>query len=184
MSHQVARRASRQNGRLPIVFDLVNLADTRHRHTAGHATQGVPGGRVFKMQVLVPPAGRRRRRCGATYVVFEGLRPGIYLIWYALICPPLSLLNMRREEAEVQVKGIPGNIYQGFDSRLQAEQAYVVAYALGALRALPRRDVALPQALPIPETVMTAFEASSANFLGAEWHVVFKGRRPGIYPAW
>jgi len=38
--------------------------------------------------------------------------------------------------------------------------------------------------MAMPEATMTAFAASAEDFLGAEWHVVFKGRRPGVYPAW
>lgn len=49
------------------------------RADAGDATQGVPGGRVYKMRV-VPPTQRRRGRRVA-YVVFEGLAPGVYDTW-------------------------------------------------------------------------------------------------------
>jgi hypothetical protein len=31
---------------------------------------------------------------------------------------------------------------------------------------------------------MEAFRTVNDSFLGAEWHVVFKGKRPGVYPAW
>ncbi|KAI0281133.1 hypothetical protein BGY98DRAFT_932225 [Russula aff. rugulosa BPL654] len=40
------------------------------------------------------------------------------------------------------------------------------------------------QAMPMPEELMAAFASASDNFLGAEWYVVFKGKRPGVYPAW
>src|SRR6266436_1229128 len=93
-----------------------------------------------------------------------------------------------REEVKPLVDGVPGNIHQGFDTRLKAERAYVVAYALGAVRVLPSRDNAGQQlvspAIPTPEAIMAAFSSASDNFLSAEWHVVFKGLRPGIYPAW
>lgn len=82
---------------------------------------------------------------------------------------------------------MPGNVYQGFDSRLQAEQAYRVAYAMGAVRRLYPRGVpapALEPAVPTPDELMDAINATSDTFLGAQWHVVFQGRRPGIYPAW
>lgn len=36
------------------------------------------------MQVMVPKARRRGRR--AAYVVFEGLAPGIYDVWYVVRC--------------------------------------------------------------------------------------------------
>ena len=35
------------------------------------------------------------------------------------------------------MKGVPGNIHKGFDYRIQAERAYVVAFAMGALHVLP-----------------------------------------------
>lgn len=49
------------------------------RADAGDATQGVPGGRVYKMQVVVLTRRRRGRR--AAYIVFEGLAPGVYNTW-------------------------------------------------------------------------------------------------------
>lgn len=80
-------------------------------------------------------------------------------------------------------------MYQGFASRREAERAYLLAFALGSLRVLPPRDappnITLPTlANPTPEALMEAFASADDNFLGAEWHVVFKGKRPGVYPAW
>jgi hypothetical protein len=98
-----------------------------------------------------------------------------------------SLTPLFREQVEPLVKGVPGNIHQGFDSRIQAERAYVVAFAMGALRVLPPREnsqLAPLPAAPMPPAVMAAFSSTSSDFLGAEWHVVFKCKRPGIYPAW
>jgi len=98
-------------------------------------------------------------------------------------------LLVSREETKVLVLNVPGNVFQGFDERREAERAYVIAYALGAVRVLPPRDAALrahvpAAAIPTPEALMIAFADASDEFLGAEWHVVFKGKRPGIYPAW
>jgi len=93
-----------------------------------------------------------------------------------------------REEVKPLVNRVPGNIHQGFDTRREAERAYVVAYALGAVRVLPSQgdagQRALSPAIPVPDAIMNAFASSSDTFLGAEWHVVFKGLRPGVYPAW
>jgi hypothetical protein len=36
----------------------------------------------------------------------------------------------------------------------------------------------------MPEAMMESFAGADDDFLGAEWHVVFKGKRPGVYPAW
>ncbi|KIM74213.1 hypothetical protein PILCRDRAFT_92724 [Piloderma croceum F 1598] len=155
------------------VYNVTSGKRTGVRETwpdAGDATQGVPGGHVVKVHVIVPRETRRRR---TAYVVFEGLRPGIYNTW---------------EEVKPLVKRVPGNIHQGFDTCLEAERAYVVAYALGAVRMLPSRDDAGSQlvspAIPTPEAIMAAFSSASDNFLSAEWHIVFKGLRPGVYPAW
>jgi hypothetical protein len=95
-----------------------------------------------------------------------------------------------RAEVLPLVNRVPGNIHQGFTERREAERAYVVVYALGALRVLPPRNrqgqrvPAAAPATPTPQAIMAAFAGASDDFLGAEWHVVFKGRRPGIYPAW
>jgi hypothetical protein len=93
-----------------------------------------------------------------------------------------------REEVKPLVNRVPGNIHQGFDTQCKAERAYVIAYTLGAVHVLPLQgDVgqrALSLALPVPYTIMNAFASSSDTFLGAEWHIVFKGLRPGVYPAW
>jgi len=91
-----------------------------------------------------------------------------------------------RPECKAQVNRVPYNVYQGFNSRLAAERAYVVAFALGAVRVLPGRGSSTrpAPAAPAPDAVMCAFASADEYFLGAEWHVVFKGKRPGVYPAW
>jgi hypothetical protein len=93
-----------------------------------------------------------------------------------------------REEVEPLVNGIPGNIHQGFDHRCEAECAYVLAFAMGTLRVLlARHDIGqevLAPAMPMTKAVMAAFALASDNFLEAEWYVVFKGKKPGVYPAW
>ena len=95
---------------------------------------------------------------------------------------------LHREEVEPLVNRILGNVHQGFDHRREAERAYILAFSLGALRVLPPCGGAVQQALapaaPTPEAVMAAFADASDDFLGVEWHVVFKGKRPGVYPAW
>jgi hypothetical protein len=50
------------------------------RHTAGHLSQGYPGGKAIKVRVQ-PPQNDRRKFKAAAYVVFEGLMPGIYDTW-------------------------------------------------------------------------------------------------------
>lgn len=85
------------------------------------------------------------------------------------------------------VEHIPGNIHKGFERRYEAERAYVLAFAMGGLWTLPRRgavECGPPPASPTPQEVMDAFAAVPDDFLGAEWYVVYKGRRPGLYPSW
>ena len=98
------------------------------------------------------------------------------------------MLFAPREEAEPLVSGVPGNIHQGFSDCREAECAYFFAFAMGTLHTLPaRHDISkevLMAVRPMPEALMTAFASASDNFLGAEWHIVFKGKRPGIYLVW
>jgi hypothetical protein len=125
-------------------------------------------------------------------MLFSKASPQEFIIPGNLFLPsywfPSELMIVPRAEVQPLVNCIPGNIHQGFDSRYEAERAYVVAFALGALRILPPRRNAgqrpLASAIPTPEALMIAFASASDDFLGAEWHVVFKGKRPGIYPAW
>jgi hypothetical protein len=55
---------------------------------------------------------------------------------------------------------------------------------MGMVRALPPRGGTSTLARPIPPPVMQAFEEADEQFLQADWHVVYKGLTPGIYPAW
>jgi hypothetical protein len=77
-------------------------------------------------------------------------------------------------------------VHVGFETRLAAEKAYVLAYALGCVRILPRHcgDHPPAAALPVPEAVVRELSSAPDDFISAEWYVVFKGKRPGIYPAW
>lgn len=82
---------------------------------------------------------------------------------------------------------MPHNNFEGFDTRLHAERAYLLAYALGGVRRLPSRDAPrgyVPPAVPMPVRLMERFAALPSEYLGAEWYVVFKGKAPGIYPSW
>jgi hypothetical protein len=98
------------------------------------------------------------------------------------------MLFASRPEVEPLVKGILGNIHQGFTHRHEAKRAYVLAFAMGTLCTLRARHNASCQvpapASPMPDAMMSTFTLALDDFLGAEWHVVFKGKRPGVYPAW
>ena len=63
----------------------------------------------------------------------------------------------------------------------------MLAHAMGAVRTLPRRGSAAvgpSPAAPTPQAIMDAFASMPDDFLGADWYVVYKGKRPGLYPAW
>jgi hypothetical protein len=64
----------------------------------------------------------------------------------------------------------------------------VLAYALGCVRVLKHPDDPTPGELvpagPIPEEVMRAWERVKDDFLEESWHVVFKGKRTGLFPSW
>ena len=83
------------------------------------------------------------------------------------------------------MKGVSCNNFKGFKSRREAKRCYVLAGALGSLY-IRSRDPSVPRILarPISEAVLHAFGAADDDFLGADWHVVTKGKRPGVYPAW
>ena len=93
-----------------------------------------------------------------------------------------------REEVRPLVTRIPGNVHLSFATHREAEHAYALAYALGSVRVLrhpnnPTPDAPTPAAA-MPVDVMRAWEQASDDFLGVEWHVVFKGKCTGIFPSW
>ena len=75
-----------------------------------------------------------------------------------------------------------------FGTRFEAERAYVLAYALGSVHVLKRcRDPSTSTpapATPMPESMLEAWAEVADDFLESEWHVVFKGKTPGVYPTW
>lgn len=60
----------------------------------------------------------------------------------------------------------------------------MLAYALGAVRILPNTRGVTFSAQPTPQAIMDSLEHVADDFAGEEWHVVFKGKQPGIYPTW
>ena len=114
-----------------------------------------------------------------------------FMVLGTILAPTYLPINViaPREEVKPLVKGIPGNIHQGFDHCREAKRAYVLTFAMGPLHVLPARhdighqEVPAP-AMPMPEAVTATFVSSSDNFLGADWYVVFKGKKPGVYPMW
>lgn len=78
---------------------------------------------------------------------------------------------------------VSGNIHESFLSRYDAERAYTLAYALGAVRRLGGNHTLAPPTAP-PAAFMDALRNVRDDFLGADWHVVYKGKQPGVYPSW
>ncbi|KZP20364.1 hypothetical protein FIBSPDRAFT_954731 [Athelia psychrophila] len=110
---------------------------------------------------------------------------GVKPTWPSLVFP--SDLSSTRAAAKAQVTDVPRCVHKGFKTRVEAETAYIMAYAMGLVRSLPRRgDRTAPPApsAPTPAAILEAFRAVDEQFLGPDWHVVFKGRSPGVYPAW
>ena len=93
-----------------------------------------------------------------------------------------------RDEVKPLVKGVSGNIHQGFFSHHKAKHTYIITFTMGALHCLLARhnmDQQAPASItPMPDVLIDAFASALDNFLGAEWHVIFRGKRSEVYPAW
>lgn len=100
---------------------------------------------------------------------------------FVVLCIPCLSLN--REDVVPLIHRVSGNVQEGYNSRYEAERAYALAYAIGGVRVIPSRGSTVT-ANPMPPVIMEGFMEADENFLGAEWYVVFKGKMPGIYPAW
>ena len=84
---------------------------------------------------------------------------------------------------EPLVVGVSGNIHESFSARYEAERAYTLAYALGAVHWVQRSgNLALPG--PPPALFMAALQNVDDDFLSESWHVVYKSKQPGMYPSW
>ena len=78
--------------------------------------------------------------------------------------------------------GVLGNIHESFMSWYDVERAYTLAYALGAMCCLGQQSHILPA--PPPAGFLAALTTVGNDFLGNKWHIVYKGRQPGVYPSW
>lgn len=80
---------------------------------------------------------------------------------------------------------VKGHNQQRYASRFQAEQAWLLANALGTVRRLDKEGQAIETAaIAFPPEVMRTFATLPDDFLSIEWYVVTKGKRPGVYPTW
>jgi len=109
-----------------------------------------------------------------------------YLILGELFCSisAARYLIFPREEVKPSVTRIPGNVHSSFTTRREAERAYALGSVCILLHPNDPTPGAPTPAVAMPIDVMRAWEQVSDNFLGAEWHVVFKGRHMGVFPSW
>ncbi|KAH7904940.1 hypothetical protein BJ138DRAFT_1118935 [Hygrophoropsis aurantiaca] len=142
-------------------------------YEAGHASQGVPGGKVNKITQVVEasaskhPVGRRKRKSVA-WVVLGGRQPGVYYSW---------------EDTLAQVSGHRKNNYQGFRSVEEAQRAWDMYNQLN------EPNPTLPHNATTSAAGRSRDGANIAWYLraaerNARWVVVFKGIEPGVYPDW
>ncbi|KAJ6518049.1 hypothetical protein C8R47DRAFT_1062603 [Mycena vitilis] len=136
---------------------------------AAAATQGVPGASPRRLH----PKSRKKAKSKA-YVVFFGVVPGAYRLWY--------------EEVAPLVLGVPGSIYHGYPSVPQAVAAFEYARARGWTRAVPSRSscvVLSTSTTAIPRLPAPARPTDDPNPLHTEldgrWYVVYCGITPGVY---
>lgn len=77
------------------------------------------------------------------------------------------------------------NSYKGYQSRLQAERAWVLAHALASVRKIDKRGNILERpTMHIPQATVDALANIPDGHIDTEWYVVTKGRTPGVFPAW
>ncbi|KAJ7429987.1 hypothetical protein B0H11DRAFT_2249988 [Mycena galericulata] len=139
---------------------------------AAHHTQGVAGATVHRM-FKSRKAPRPKLKA---YVVFYGRIPGTYAQWSG------------PDGAAVQVTGVSGSLYQGYQTPDEARSAFQYALTRGwtGQRPSPTGFVPTPiPSLPIPVSP----PVSSQNPLHGQtdftehhrWHIVYAGITPGIY---
>ncbi|KAJ7060345.1 hypothetical protein C8F01DRAFT_1142355 [Mycena amicta] len=143
--------------------------------TAAHATQGVPGTSVRRVDQQ--PRQRRSRR-GDHWVVFHGLHPGVFDSW---------------QLAKPEVHRVSGALHCKYPSYTAAMEAFSFAATRSWTRTVspgggsasrPISYVPLPIRTVDPDTL----ELTSPNPLQSgqhiedgKWYFVYKGIRPGIY---
>ncbi|KAJ7893751.1 hypothetical protein B0H13DRAFT_2339566 [Mycena leptocephala] len=132
--------------------------------TAGSATQGVARSSVH----AVHKSPKKKSTTKQAYVVFQGLRCGIFLTW---------------SDADPLVTGISSAIHRGYSTIADAEAAYAYAQARGWTRSFdaPLRPIpVLPQpvALDDPNQVNPLH---GTERLDNRWFIVYSGISPGVY---
>ncbi|KAJ7450270.1 hypothetical protein B0H11DRAFT_2246838 [Mycena galericulata] len=115
----------------------------------------------------------KRKRAHAAYVVFYGLRPGVYLQWFG----PAG--------AEVQVRGVRYSLHQGYATVSQARAAFEYAQQRSWISHLPNAPTAPIPSLPTPQipNALTPNPLHGGIF-APKWHIVYAGITPGIYASY
>ncbi|KAJ7102962.1 hypothetical protein C8R43DRAFT_1141084 [Mycena crocata] len=166
-------RSSRANDTLYRYESPTQSGYTRAWAKAACATQSVPGGHV-KAAVK----GKRKHVKRAAFVVFIGTDPGAYEKW---------------SEVQPLVKGISGNLYQGYSSMKAAVAAFDYAQQRSWTRKCPSRHASsssatltVAPAIPTLPQPASLLELETPNPLHCDdedalWYVVYQGITPGVY---
>ena len=123
--------------------------------------------------------------------------PGGRLMWYAKALSQASIQHgecfsprskyvahqHHRDEVEPLVSGVSSSIHENVLSWYEAEHAYTLAYALGAVHQIGHNQL-LVSAAPPPTAFVRALDTVNDDFLGTEWHIVYKGKQLGVYLSW
>ncbi|KAJ7164590.1 hypothetical protein C8R43DRAFT_1122467 [Mycena crocata] len=143
---------------------------------AAHLTQGVPGGHAT---AVVNTPKKHSKKGGIA--VFFGVSPGPYASWFG------------PNGAEVQVRRIPGAVYQGYKTLAEASAAFSYAEAKGWTGVRTSRLATAPSSTPLtviptlPAPVDLLARPCRNPLHGARsspvqtWYVVYAGITPSIY---
>ncbi|KAJ7784911.1 hypothetical protein DFH07DRAFT_763524 [Mycena maculata] len=131
--------------------------------SAAAATQGIPQSQVKIVQ------GRRPRNRGKkdAYVVFYGLRTGVFRTWDEIV--PL-------------IHGVRNNIHRAYKTVAEANTAYQYAVNRSWVRSCDGTVVTGIPELPQPtQDLATINPLHGTETLTSKWYLVFRGITPGIY---
>ncbi|KAF7983601.1 hypothetical protein HWV62_20505 [Athelia sp. TMB] len=117
-----------------------------------------------------PPVAVRspRRPKYAAFVVLEGRTPGIFNTW---------------DMVENSTNGISAAIFEGFQSVLHAERAWVLGNRARVVRTVDGSEEPGPRR-PYTQALSLSLSNLPRDFCGEEWCVVSRGLCPGVYPCW
>ncbi|KAJ7123800.1 hypothetical protein C8R43DRAFT_1135851 [Mycena crocata] len=138
---------------------------TTNWSTAGAATQGVTGATVRTVQAASPSKKKHTKK--AAYVVYCGLRCGVFLTW---------------AETKPLVSRVPSCIFRGYRSVREAEAAFEYAQERCWVR-----ECGAPVTMGIPVLPQPNLSDTDTNPLNGDealdslWYIVYRGIFPGVY---